>query len=1032
MLARNPKTGGSIRVLTSNTSCWKENKTLYWKTSVEDHRAPWDSAVFSVKEDFWLESHNPTMVFLLEDLPENRKWLKTMDAKDTRFIFITRQIVESMGEKAFQALGLGNVLCVEELHSMYPFIGNEWDGTPEDAFVMAALVFRYQHLVSDLTTSPRVSDFCKVSFIPKTTKPKPFILIQQFYKAPQASRARELEKCFKKNLDNPLIQKIYMFGESKDLLMPKHPNAKEKLVFIYKKERLTYANCIQLIRTKIGSGYIVGFANTDIYFDETLEQLWSVNLTDVLFALLRWDEQPNGKCELFGPRADSQDTWIIDSDSVLERPASAWSNGFDIPFGKAGCDNAILVEFLRQKFKIINPALSLRTIHVHGSNIRSYDPKDIVDRPAYMHVEPTGIHELNPLVKYKGWADKAVNHEPLDRPLKATSAKMLGIFCSQMNRDTSFVWTASGTNTYLPPVEQDHQIHITDSGFVNPNGLVYKHTDLCVGSTDIQKTIWSENRLSHIMPAQETQSMMAFPLETAWFKDASLFTLYYLSRVLFEHQKNPQASFWCTKTDALLSAFQIFRWKEPRGHLLRFSEETQAFSKEIVGRTAHQVRINTLEVNALRNSMYMPWIQEPDEIIVVLVSDDKHLKDDLLESIESLFTAKGCSVRTIDSHARGLQWAQELRGASRIILSSSLKDLEPTWAWMWMAPKGCKILELQEEREPSDSLVHLSAAAGLDWTLLQYPRATPDGFKKIVLKEVNKWLLSDIHSIETNSLPIIYVPPKSMKFGFFGHKGDSFRELVEMWEEKAYIQRKEDPVITQCWLHGVGKILLYDRPTWDWLDKSSDAEKSYKMCLAGNPCVAGNTCVAGNPAEIKPWIFWPRMPRLVEYMANDGADTSYTDRQDTLVFYGRVENDKQGSYRQDVSGWASVCTKFQMPIGAKEAYPLSPTDYLRALQNSKFGLCLRGYGPKCNREIELLAMGTVPLVTPGVDYEGYAEPLQDGVHVLCVSSPEDAVAKMATISEEMWTTMSNACKTWWRRNASAEGSWQKTKSLIDG
>ena len=363
MLARNPKTGGTIRVLTSNTSCWKENKTLYWRKSA-DHRSPWDSAVFSVKEDFWLDAHKPTMVFLLQDLPENRKWLKSMDARDTRFIFITRQIVDTMGERAFQALGLGNVLCIEELAFMYPFLGKEWDGTPEDALVMAALTFRYQKLVSHLTTSSRMSKFCSLGFLSEDTKPKPFVLIQQFYKAPPA-RAKELELCFKKNMDNPLIKKIYMFRESKDLQMPKHPNAKDKLVFIVKKGRITYADCIELIQSKVGSGHIVGFANTDIYFDETLEQLWSVNLTDTLFALLRWEYSANGNHELFGPRADSQDSWILDSDSVLARPEAAWSSAFNIPFGKAGCDNAILVEFLRQKFKIIKIYIFINLMFCH-------------------------------------------------------------------------------------------------------------------------------------------------------------------------------------------------------------------------------------------------------------------------------------------------------------------------------------------------------------------------------------------------------------------------------------------------------------------------------------------------------------------------------------------------------------------------------------------------------------------------------------------------------------------------------------------
>jgi ornithine carbamoyltransferase len=71
-------------------------------------------------------------------------------------------------------------------------------------------------------------------------------------------------------------------------------------------------------------------------------------------------------------------------------------------------------------------------------------------------------------------------------------------------------------------------------------------------------------------------------------------------------------------------------------------------------------------------------------------------------------------------------------------------------------------------------------------------------------------------------------------------------------------------------------------------------------------------------------------------------------------------------------------------------------------------------------------MGTVPIVTPGVDITGYIEPLLDGLHVICVSSPEDALTKIAAITEDKWTTMSKEAKAWWQRNASAEGSWQRT------
>jgi hypothetical protein len=1031
MLARNPKTGGTIRLMKSDASIWKNRKTLVWMKSPPSENANrwrrWDIAVVGV--DPTLLEWQPQIVVLINDSPEVRAWLATKAARDTRFILISSKIADAIDDDEFQGFGLGNVLCLEEFVSMYPFLGEPWDGSAQDALVSASIVFRYQRLIGanpssstarmdSLTLKPVHLELLETSDLPEQ-----LVLIQQYYKPPQAQRAKELVKCLKKNIENPFIDKIHLFVETKDVPIPADPFG--KLIITYRKPRITYFDCIEYIKNKVGPGNIVVFANTDIYLDSTWQQIWSVEMRDVFLALLRWEEEGADGIsgpELFGPRSDSQDAWAIHSDSVLAR--QTWQKEpFNIKFGTPGCDNAILVEFLRQKFKIVNPAMSLRTLHVHKSGIRNYDPKDIIDRPIYMHADPNGIHELNPITVWSGWANTPIVHEPLERPLKATNPKMLGIFCSQINRDPSFVWSSNGTNAYIAPSDQDRIIAVEGGGFVSPNGLVYRHTELCVGNTEIQKTIWSDNKLSHLMPAQETEAMMAFPLEAQWLDRPELFTLLYLSRVLKQHQTTPEASFWCKQNNTLLNVFRLFNWSEPRGRLIQFSEQTQTFAQKIVGRTAHSVRLFPEDINALRDSLYSEWIatpiQEPMQILTI-VCDGIHIKDALLADLEAFGTAEGFQVRVVYATADASKWAAALAGASRVILSSSVKTLKvDTWAWLWLAPKGCKVLELQEEREPSDSLVHLSAAAGLEWTLLQYPRATPDGFRKIIMNETKKWMQA---AVATNALPLVLTPPKSMKFGYFGHKGDSFREMIDLWAEKGYVEHKEDPIITQCWLGGVGKTLLYDRPTWEWLTKSSDAEQTYKTCLAGNPD-------ASEKPNAKPWTFWPRQPRLVEKLA--AVEKGFDERKDRLVFFGRIENDIQGKYRQDVSGWQAVCSKFSMPVGAKQPYTLTPEEYLLALQGSKFGLCLRGFGPKCNREIELLAMGTVPVVTAGVDITGYAEPLIDGIHVLCVSGPEDAKSKIAAVSESQWETMSKAGKMWWKRNASVEGSWLRTQALIN-
>ena len=63
-------------------------------------------------------------------------------------------------------------------------------------------------------------------------------------------------------------------------------------------------------------------------------------------------------------------------------------------------DNAIAMELFRQKFLVVNPALTLRTFHMHESAVRTYDPKDIVDKPAYLYIAPTGLNDLKPTTTF--------------------------------------------------------------------------------------------------------------------------------------------------------------------------------------------------------------------------------------------------------------------------------------------------------------------------------------------------------------------------------------------------------------------------------------------------------------------------------------------------------------------------------------------------------------------------------------------------------------------------------------------------------
>jgi hypothetical protein len=248
-----------------------------------------------------------------------------------------------------------------------------------------------------------------------------------------------------------------------------------------------------------------------------------------------------------------------------------------------------------------------------------------------------------------------------------------------------------------------------------------------------------------------------------------------------------------------------------------------------------------------------------------------------------------------------------------------------------------------------------------------------------------------------------------------------------MWGEKGFCEVKEHPVATLCWYNPSGgdiddpaSCLLYDRPNLDWLWAAPAVEQGWKQGLFGNP---------EPPKGGKAWSFWPRRPRLVEMLVDRGIPArSWKDRRMGPVFYGKIENRVQEA-RRNTGDWSSVCEEFIMPNGEHMKYPFTQEEYLVKLSEARFGLCLAGYGRKCHREVECMAMGCVPIVDKEVDMESYGSPPVENVHYLRVRNPDDVIQTIQAVSEEDWTRMSTACRDWWRQNVSCKGLYDITVSL---
>jgi hypothetical protein len=128
-------------------------------------------------------------------------------------------------------------------------------------------------------------------------------------------------------------------------------------------------------------------ANADICFDDSLTLLKHLSWDrQTVFALSRWDiEASSSRATLFD-RGDSQDCWIFRGavDQVVA----------DFPLGVYDCDNKIAWELQQAGYRVVNPALGLRSYHHHQSGYRSYEVKPAPDygiRPPFLYLEPENL-----------------------------------------------------------------------------------------------------------------------------------------------------------------------------------------------------------------------------------------------------------------------------------------------------------------------------------------------------------------------------------------------------------------------------------------------------------------------------------------------------------------------------------------------------------------------------------------------------------------------------------------------------------------
>lgn len=216
----------------------------------------------------------------------------------------------------------------------------------------------------------------------------------QFFIHPNKERYNEILFCLHKNVQNPHIDKIYLLNERIYTSEELGVIVSNKIIQVDINKRLSYKDVFNYVDNNNVNGFFC-IINSDIFFDETLQQLHLTNLAEekYMFAQLRFEyDNIRKQSVIFGSTSASQDTWIFHSNFI--KNITKYNKMFGFNLGMLGCDNKILYLLNIIGFKIINDPNFIKTYHYHTTQIRNYSNTNLVPKP-YCLINPRFYKIIN-------------------------------------------------------------------------------------------------------------------------------------------------------------------------------------------------------------------------------------------------------------------------------------------------------------------------------------------------------------------------------------------------------------------------------------------------------------------------------------------------------------------------------------------------------------------------------------------------------------------------------------------------------------
>ena len=207
-------------------------------------------------------------------------------------------------------------------------------------------------------------------------------IFTSYYHEADPARRNELITCLLENIECNVIHQVFLLLEN-----VKAPIEHPKLVTKATTHRPKYIDFIEWANElPVDSKDITVICNSDITFDNSLRLLGRALRHRHCAALARWDLDRDGIPRLrYTPY--SQDAWIFSG--------KIWDFECNFQIGVPGCDNRLMHELFEAGYKVINPALTIRSYHRHRAPPRIYgDDKTKSVGPPYRGMYPHNLNNL--------------------------------------------------------------------------------------------------------------------------------------------------------------------------------------------------------------------------------------------------------------------------------------------------------------------------------------------------------------------------------------------------------------------------------------------------------------------------------------------------------------------------------------------------------------------------------------------------------------------------------------------------------------